>query len=113
MSVRTGNKLKGHRGRTLFGILHTAGGTKSGMATKRYKFKMAALGAGVHGTAIRRVATVNHLRDVFHFNISGMQSILNDFVVVFKNLLQNIHILIIERMEQKNNPPLKNEGQGS
>ena len=65
MSVGTGNKFKRHSRRTLFGIFHTAGGTESGMATKRNKFKMAALGAGVHGTAIRGVATVNHLGDIF------------------------------------------------
>ena len=65
MSVGTGNQFKRHGRRTLFGILYATGRTKSGMATERNKFKMAALGAGVHGTAIRGVATVNHLGDIF------------------------------------------------
>ena len=72
MSVGTGNKFKRHGRRPLLGILYTTGRTESGMATERNKFKMAALGAGVHGTAISRVSTMNHLGDIFQFNISGM-----------------------------------------
>ena len=92
MSVGTGNKFKRHGRRPLFGILYTTGRTESGMATERNKFKMATSGAGVHGTAISRVSTMNHFRNVFYFNISGMQLILNYFVVVAKNLLQNVHV---------------------
>ena len=65
MSVGTGNKFKRHGRRTLFGILYTTSRAESGMATERYKFKMTASGAGVHGTAISRVATMDHLRDIF------------------------------------------------
>jgi len=50
---------------------------------------------------------MNHLRDVFHFDISGMKSILNDIIIVFKNLLKNIHKIIMNQIEAKSNPPLK------
>ena len=44
----------------------------------------------------RRIAAVYHLFDVVHFNSSGMERILNYFVVVFKNLLQDVHEIIMQ-----------------
>lgn len=34
--------------------------------------------------------------DVLHFNSSGMEGILNYFIVVFKNLLQDVHEIIVQ-----------------
>lgn len=80
-------KFKGHIGRTLLRIFHAASGAETAFAAKRNELHVTAVGTDIHGTAKRRVTAVNHLRDIFHFHISGMKSILNDFIVVFKNLL--------------------------
>lgn len=112
--VCAGDKFEGHACRAFLTVFHSAGRAKSGVATEGNKLKVSAVWACIHGTAEGRVATVDHLGDVFHFNISGMKRILNNFVVVFKNLLKDVHKMIMKEMGQKNNPlPLKSEGQGS
>ena len=64
VSVGTGNKFKRHGRRPLFGILYTTGRTESGMATERNKFKISTVRTAVHGTAVGRVTTMNHLVDI-------------------------------------------------
>lgn len=87
MPMSTVDKFKGHTGRTFMGIFHTAGRAETAFAAERNELHVVAGRADIHGTAKRRVATMNHLRDVFHFDIPGMKSILNDFIIVFKNFL--------------------------
>ena len=62
-----------------------------------------------HGTTKRRVTTVNHLIDAFHDNITRMKSILNYFIVISKNFLQNIHEIIMILSNQKENPKSPHE----
>ena len=84
------------------------------MAAERNKFKFAAMRAGIHGTAKRRIAAVDHLIDIFHLSISGMKSIFNFFIIVRKDFLQYIHMTIMKQKGEKENPyPLMIEGQGS
>ena len=74
----------------------TGGMGHSPMSDPRDKFKFAAVGTAIHGTAVRRVSTVNHLFDVFHNNGTWVKSIFNFFVVFFKNLLKDVHKSIMK-----------------
>ena len=87
MSVGTVNKLERHGGRTFLAVFNPTGGTKPALAAKRCKFQISAVRAGIHGATKRRVTAVDHLGDVFHFDISGMKSMFNDFIIVSKNFL--------------------------
>ena len=57
------------------------------MAAKRYKFGMSAFFAAIECPSKGWIAAVNHLVDVFQFDLSWMAGILNDFVMVAKNVL--------------------------
>lgn len=87
VAVSAGDEFEGHVCGAFLTVFHSTGRAKSGMAAERDKLKASAVGACIHGSAERGVPAVDHLGDVFHFNVSGMQGVLNDFVVVFKNLL--------------------------
>lgn len=87
VSVGTINELKGHFSRAVNGVLVTTGRAKFRMTAEGNEFKFAAVGTAIHGTAERRISTVNHLLNVFHNNGTGMKDIFNFFIVLFKNLL--------------------------
>lgn len=87
MAVVAAQEFEGHGGGAFLTVFDTTGRAEAAFAAKGDKFHFPALGAGVHGSAKRRVAAVYHLFDVVHFNSSGMERLLNYFVVVFKNLL--------------------------
>ena len=102
------NKLKGHTGRTFLGILHTASRAEATFAAEGNKFDVVASGADIHGTAKRRITTIQHFIDIFHLNISGMKSIFDYFVIVIKDFLQDIHNVIMREKEEKRKPhPLR------
>ena len=113
MTVSDINELKGHRGSAIHGIFITAGRAETAVASEWDKFKLAAMGTTVHGTAKRWITTVDHLIDIFHLSRSGMKSIFDFFIMICKDLLQDIHDSIMKEKDKKRNPPLKNEGQGS
>ena len=75
MPVGDIDKLKGHRGSAFHGILVTAGGTETAVASKRDKLKFSTFGTAVHGTAVGRVTTVDHLIHVFNDRIAWMENI--------------------------------------
>ena len=79
--------IKRHTGSALHGIFIATGGTKAAVTAKRDKFEVPAMSAGVHGTAKRSIAAVNHLIDIFHLSFSGMESIYNFFIMVSKDFL--------------------------
>ena len=87
MTVLDIDELKGHTGSALHGIFIAAGGTKAAVTAKRDKLEVATVSAGVHRTAKRRIAAVNHLIDIFHLSFSGMESIYNFFIMVSKDFL--------------------------
>lgn len=87
MSVRAVDEFERHFGRTLYRILVAAGRTKAGMTAKRRELKIPTMRTAVHNTTIGSVTAVDHLGDVFHNSISWMQSILNYFIIIFKNSL--------------------------
>ena len=98
MTVCAVKKLKGHTGRTFLGILHTASGAEAAFAAEGNKFHVVASGAGIHGTAKRRIATIQHFIDIFHLRISGMEDY---FIIVIKDFLQDIHNVIMREREEK------------
>ena len=87
MPVSTAYQFKSHLSGALLGVFDAAGGAEPAFAAKRNELEVAAVRACKQGAAKRGVTTMNHLRDIFQFNISGMKCVLNDFVIVFKNLL--------------------------
>lgn len=74
------------------------------MAAERDELQYAAEGTAIHGTAIRRIPTVNHLLNIFHNNGTGMKNIFDFFIVIFKNFLQDVHKSIMKESETENNP---------
>ena len=80
-------ELKGHRGGAVHGIFIAAGRTETAMTAERNKFKLSTMRTAIHGTAERRITTMDHLIDIFHLRISGMKSIFNLFIIVCKNFL--------------------------
>ena len=95
VAVAAPQELEGHGRRTFLAVLYATGGAEAALAAERDELHLPALGAGIHGSAEGRVTAVYHLFDVLHFNGSGMEGILNYFVVVFKNLLQDVHGIIM------------------
>jgi hypothetical protein len=85
--VSTVNQFKSHGGRTFLTVFDTAGRAKTAFAAERRKFHVPTMRAGIHGSAVRRVTAVDHLGDIFHYNISWMKGIFNYFIIVFKNFL--------------------------
>lgn len=104
MTVCAVKKLKGHTGRTFLGILHTASGAEAAFAAEGNKFHVVASGADIHGTAKRRIATIQHFIDIFHLRISGMKSVFDYFIIVIKDFLQDIHNVIMREREEKRKP---------
>ena len=87
MAVRDINEFKGHRGSTVHGIFISTGRAETAVAAERDKFQLTAGRAAIHGPAKGRIATIDHLIDIFHFSFSGVESIYNFFIMVFKNIL--------------------------
>ena len=52
------NEFKRHTGSAFHGILVATGRAKAAVTAERNKFKLAATGTAVHGTAERRIAAV-------------------------------------------------------
>ena len=87
VAVLAAEKLKGHGGGAFLAVFDTTGGAEPALAAERNELQPAALRAGIHGPAEGRIAAVYHFVDVLHFNGSWMESILDDFIIVFENLL--------------------------
>ena len=95
MSVSNINQLKGHVGGAFHRILIPTGGTEATVTPEGNEFKFPTFGAAVHGTAIRRITTINHLLDVFNNCVARMKSIYHFFIMIGKDFLENIHKIIM------------------
>lgn len=104
VSVGTVDQFKGHGSSPVIGVSGTAGGTKFGMAAKRDKFEIAAVGAAIHGAAKRGVTAVDDLFDVFHDDRSGFYVVFNDLIIIFQHFLYHIHEIIMKQSKAKNKP---------
>jgi hypothetical protein len=87
VAVAAPQELEGHGRGTFLAVLYATGGAEAALAAERDELHLPALGAGIHGSAEGRVATVHHLFDVLHFDSPGMEGILNYFVIIFKDFL--------------------------
>ncbi len=96
MSVDAGYELAGHMKRTNVVVFVTAGRTKTAMATERNKLERATMRTAIHGSAVRRVTTMNHPGDIIHDSRTRVEFILNMFKIISKNSLQDIHKNILQ-----------------
>lgn len=87
MSVRNFDDFKRHRYSAVNGTLITTGRTKTAFATKRDKFKVAAVSAAIHGATKRRITAIKHFIYVFNDVITRVLKIKHFFIMFFKNLL--------------------------
>lgn len=85
MPVDTGDEFTGHMEGAKLIILVAAGRTETAVATERNKLEVTAMGTAVHGSPIRRVATVNHLVDIFDDSRTGMKLVNYVFIIISKN----------------------------
>ena len=85
MPVDTRDEFTGHMERTKLIILVAAGRTETAAATERNKLEVTAMGTAVHSSPIRRVATVNHLVDIFDDGRTGMKLVNYVFIIISKN----------------------------
>jgi hypothetical protein len=99
------DEFEGHICGAFHGIFVAACRAKPAVATKRNKLKFTAFFTAIHGTAIRRVTTINHLLDVFLYGISRMKSIYYFFVMVSENILKYAHENIMKQIGRKSKPP--------
>lgn len=113
VSVRAADQFKGHSRRPVVGIFSATGRAELGVTAERNEFKGSAMGTAIHGTAKRRVTTVDYLINVIHDNRSGFYIVFNDFIIIFEHRLYHIHKVIMKQRSEKSKPlPLKIEGQG-
>lgn len=97
MAMNTGNKLAGHMERTKLVVFVSAGRTKTAFTAKGNKFEIPTVRTGIHGTTVRRVATMDHPVDIFNDSRTWME-LVNDMFTIKKD---------------KGKPlPLMNEGLG-
>ena len=57
------------------------------MTAKRHKFGVSAFFAAIKYPSKRWITAMNHLVDVFQFDLSWMAGILDYFIMVSKNIL--------------------------
>ena len=53
-------------------VFVAAGRAETALTSERNEFKFSAMGTAIHGTAMRRVTTMNHLVDIFYDGRTGM-----------------------------------------
>ena len=75
MPVGNIDQLEGHVGGAFHGILIPAGRAETAVTAEGNEFKLSTFGTAIHGTAIRRVTTMNHLLDIFNHSVARMKSI--------------------------------------
>ena len=93
MTVCNMNQFEGHAGSAVDGIFVATGRAKAAMTAERDKFKLSTVRTPIHRAAECRIATVDHLIDIFHLSSSGMKSIFNFLIIVCENLLKFTRIL--------------------
>ena len=82
MAMNTGNKLAGYMKREKLIVFVSAGRTKTAFTTKRNKFKIPTVGTAIHGTTVRRVATMNHLVDIFDDSRTWIEFVNDMFIII-------------------------------
>lgn len=96
MPMRAVDQFEGHSSRPVIRIFCSTGRAKLGMAAKRDELEVTAMWTAIHGPAIGRIAAVDDLFDIFQNDRSGFDIVFDNFVIVSKHLLYNIHESIME-----------------
>lgn len=91
MAMLNVDEFESHRSGAFHAVFVSTRRAKPTVTVERDIFKVATMGAMIHGTAKGRIPTMDHLFDIFHFGVSGMESIFYFFIMVCKNFLQDIH----------------------
>ena len=97
------DQFKRHRGSAFHRIQIATGGAEAAVAAKRNKLKISAFGTAIHGATVGRVTTMDHLIHVFDNGIAWMKDIYHFFIMVGKNLLQDVHETIMKENGTKKN----------
>lgn len=96
MTVMTLDKLQSHGSGSFLSVFDAAGRAKTAFAAERNEFPFTAFGAAIHSATKRGVSAIDHFFNVFHDDRSWMESIFNYFIIVRKDLLQDIHMTIMQ-----------------
>ena len=114
MTMLNIDDFKRHGGDTILCIFDTAGGAESGVAAERDTLDGAALFTAKDSEAFFRVTARKHSVDIFDDRSTGMKGIDHFFIMIQKDLLQNIsaHGSIMRKRRQKNNYPSRLRGRG-
>ena len=83
--MNTGNKFTGHMKRANLVVFVTAGRAETALAAERNKFKITTVRTAIHGTAKRRVTTMNHLVDIFNDSRTWMEFVNHMFIIISKD----------------------------
>ena len=113
VAVRNRNKFGSHMSGTFHGIFVATGRAETAVTSERDKFQFTTMRTTIHGSAKGWISTMNHFIHVFNYGIPWMQCINHFFIIISKNLLQNIHKTIMKENETKRNPhPSRLRGRG-
>lgn len=74
-------------------ILVSTGWAETAFTAERDKFKLSTMRTAKHSTALGSIAAKDHAIDIFHDGGPGMKEILDLFIVVSKNGLENVFIM--------------------
>ena len=85
MAMNTGNELAGHMERTELIVFVSAGRAKTTFTAKGNKFKISTVRTAIHGTAVRRITTMNHLVNIFNDNRTRMEFVNDVFIIIGKD----------------------------
>lgn len=111
MPMNALNDLEGHGSSALDRIKVSTGRTKTGFTAERDEFESATRRTPIHSATEGRVSAMNHFFNALHDNRASFEGVLDFFIMVRKNLLQNVHSTIIQQESEKAHP-LMNEGAG-
>ena len=82
MSVNALNDFERHGGSALDGIEIPTGRAKATFAAKRNEFERTTRRAPIHGSAVRRIPTMNHLIDTLENNRASFKGVLDFFIMI-------------------------------
>ena len=87
MTVLDTDEFERHTGGAFHSIFVATRRAKTAVTAKRNEFEVPTMRTTVHGTAKRRITTVDHFINIFYLSFSGVKSIFNFFIMVCKDSL--------------------------
>lgn len=77
--------------------------------TEGNKLQFATPGTAIHRPAKSRVTTMNHLLDVLDDSVARVKGVNHFFIVIGKDFLEDIHMISMREMKEKENPDSPHE----